>query len=186
MRSRILGFLLLVGFALPAIPATADHLSYETAEQCMQSRTVMEGLPTCTNLGDGRWRASHPSDPASDARGMVATIVVLWVILVAGSVWWVTSTARRHGDPVGTALLGALVGGPLFVLMYGSNSDLIRRSRRLYRLTDRLPDHPSPAPVVSSDGDPASRLRELAHLRDEGLITHAEHDDRRREIIDEV
>lgn len=166
--------------------ARANHVEYDTAEQCMSSAYFQAGLPSCTRVDGGKWRASHGGGGPADPGSIFATFLVIWLFLVAGSVWWVVSTARRHGDPVGTALFGALVGGPLFVLMYGSNSDLIRRSRKLYRWTDRLPDDPSSSPEPEPEPDKASRLRELVQLRDGGLITEDEYASRRRSIIDEI
>ena len=174
---------LALGFVLVPASSDANHRSFDTAQECMQSGTVFE-MPTCSSTSGGRWTASHPVDPATRGRNLFATFAVIWLLLVVGSVAWVVSTARQHGDPVGTALAGALVGGPLFVLLYGSNADVVRRARKVYRWTDRIPDEPGAAPRPSRDT--ASRLEELARLRDEGLITDQEHDARRREILDDV
>lgn len=187
MRSRVLAAILLSATVLAPVAALSNHRTFDSPQECMQSLSVMEGgPPTCTRSGNGPWHASHPRDPGAEARNIFGTFVVIWLLLVGGSVWWVVSTAREHGDPMGTALLGALVGGPLFVLMYGSNSDLIRRSRKLYRWTDQLPDQPTTPSSTQKSSDRASRLRELTRLRDEHLITDDEYSSRRGAILDEV
>ena len=89
---------------------------------------------------------------------------------IASTVWRVSTARRmaeRAGLDVGDATAMALLAEDGLPATY---------------LASNL--HPtSPTPVGQ---DPAERLRRLRALLDEGLISQAEHDERRRAIIDEV
>lgn len=119
--------------------------------------------------------------------GIPGTFIVLFVLVlavgVAITVWKVTTArtlAQQAGMDPGLATQMTLLTENGFDATYLAAS-LHERTAEGSR-PEQAPD-PRPSPT----GRPvAERLAELGSLRDQGLVTQAEYDERRRAIIDGV
>ena len=128
-------------------------------------------LPTCTYV-DGQWHRSYEGGGhgiADGGTGGFAILFVLVLLAALGFTVWKVSTARRmardSGMSEGDATAMALLSDDGFEATY---------------LASNLRSHvTAPQP----DGT-AGRLRNLQSLLDQGLITQAEYDERRRAIVD--
>ena len=111
--------------------------------------------------------------------GFFAFFFVMIVVLAIGSTLWRVSTARRmaerSGMDVGDATAMALL-----------TEDGLPATYLASNLRPAAPATPAATPAEDVAEDVADRLRRLRSLLDQGLITQAEHDERRRAIIDEV
>ncbi|MCW2816665.1 MAG: hypothetical protein JWN84_4120 [Nocardioides sp.] len=135
-------------------------------------------LPTCSWDGQ-RWVRTYDngsSDPGSGGPG--AGFAVLFVLVLVGGVAftiWQVSTARRmardSGMSTGDATAMTLLTDDGFEATY---------------LASNLRGQVTPPAATAPAASVAERLRELASLRDQGLITPEEHDVRRATIIDSV
>jgi hypothetical protein len=129
-------------------------------------------LPTCTVADDGTVTLDYPDAPGA---GMPASFVALFVLVlvlgIAGTAWRVStarSLARRSGlDEQSAASMAMLTD-------HGLEATYLASSLR---------EQPTPgtAPAAAAD-----RLKELRSLLDRGLITQAEHDERRAQIISSI
>jgi hypothetical protein len=126
---------------------------------------------TCMQQPDGSWTPeSSPLGP-QPAELAVAGFALVLVLGVAGTLWRVStarSMARAAGLDEATAGRMALVSDDGLTATY---------------LASSMRSPSSPAPVVR---DTATRLRELDRLRSEGLVTEAEHAERRAAILAEL
>jgi hypothetical protein len=126
---------------------------------------------TCTQQPDGSWTPESMSDgPDPVALAAVGFLVVL-LLGVAGTVWRVRA-ARAMARSAG--LDEAAAGRMAMISEDGLAATYLASSMR---------SPSSPAPVVR---DTATRLRELDRLRSEGLVTEAEHAERRAAILAEI
>ncbi len=137
-------------------------------------RTNANGdLPTCTYV-DGQWHRSYETGPGTmdGATSGFAVFFVIALIAGIGFTVWRVSTARRmardSGMNVGDATAMTLLSDDGFEATYLASN-----------LRPQTPT-PAPVPVLGT----ADRLRELQSLLDQGLITQAEYDERRRAIVD--
>jgi hypothetical protein len=151
-----------------------------TLQDCIDQAETHGGEPPTCTVVDGGYVAHWPDDSGVGADGGIpAGFVLLFVLaVVAGlaiTVWKVT-TARRlaveSGLDPGTATQMALLTDD------GLESTYLASSLRRTAAPKASPATP-PTPV-------RQRLGELKGLLDDGLITQAEHDERRRAIIDAV
>lgn len=166
--------LLLLGVASPSY-AGSDFQS------CIDQAVNHGGEPpTCTKV-DGQWVASWPGDPGASGSvaGVMALLVVLGVLVAIGLLVWRVTTAqklaRQSGMDPSLATQMALLSDD------GLDATYLAASLR------QPQQGPGPQPLpAGSTGPAAARLAELTGLLDQGLITQAEYDERRRAIIDSV
>jgi hypothetical protein len=138
------------------------------------TRMNAEGqLPDCIQHSDGTWEAVYPTAGAGGG-GFAVLFVLVLVLGVAGTVWKV-STARRMardaGMDTGDATAMTLLTDEGFEATY---------------LASNLRGQAAPAPSAPARGPAAERLAELQALRDQGLVTDAEHAAARQRILDEL
>jgi hypothetical protein len=132
-------------------------------------------LPTCTWDGTS-WTRSY--DSPMTGGGMPGGFVLLFVLVVAAgiaiTVWRVTTArqlARKAGmDPGQATAMSLLEDNGLEATYLAAN------------LRDRSTGTAA-GPTTRSTED---RLRELERLRDQGLVTSEEYDNRRRAILDSL
>ncbi|GGO87473.1 hypothetical protein GCM10011584_12190 [Nocardioides phosphati] len=136
-----------------------------------------DGSVTCTQH-TGMMGEPGAGVAFSGVPGFFVFFFLLVLALGIGGTIWRVSTARRmardSGLNVGDATAMALMDEDGLSATY---------------LASNLRQRPAPAPEGGLPAAPAStaaRLRELSELLQQGLITQAEHDERRARIIDAV
>jgi len=160
-------------------------------QHCLNQAANHNGEPpTCTQGPDGSWVASWPDGPSSSgfAGGFVLLVLVALALGVGITIWKV-STARRLASQSGMS--PGLATQMTLLTDNGLDATYLAASLRppqgapvpTVRTVTTPPDPAAPAPIPKSA---AERLTELGALRDQGLITDAEYDARRRSIIDDV
>ncbi|MBD8607872.1 hypothetical protein IFT73_13500 [Aeromicrobium sp. CFBP 8757] len=158
----------------------APVLTSQTLQECIdQAEDHFGEPPTCTQYDGGGYVASWPNDgfgTGGDGFGALFAVFFVLVVLigVVGTVWKV-STARRLATASG---MDPKIAGQMALLTDdGLESTYLASSLR----------GAAPTPGPTPPAVPASareRLAELKGLLDDGLITRAEHDERRRAVID--
>lgn len=147
----------------------------EVIERCPETGE----LPSFTSTDGNNWETQCDGmGVGSGIPGFFGFFFVLVLVAGIGATIWRVSTARRmardSGMNVGDATAMALMDEDGLSATY---------------LASNLRQRPATAPA---DGAPAAavpaaeRLRELAGLLDQGLITQAEHDERRARVIDGI
>lgn len=154
---------LLFALALGLAPAATAA----SAEACFDTDSSQSFDPGCT-VDDEGLDNSSPGIPG----GFVAFFVLIVVLAIGGTIWRV-STARRLATDAG--LDPGLAGRVALMDEDGLSAAYVASSLRS--------QHPVAAPPPASASD---RLAELKNLLDRGLITQAEHDERRKAIIDSL
>ena len=132
-------------------------------------------LPTCSYV-DGQWHRSYDTGSGSIDSGMGGFAVLFVVVLLAGiglTVWKV-STARRMARASGMDEDDATA-------MTLLTDDGLEATYLAANLRPTAPPAAGSAPETRSVAD---RLRELQTLLDQGLVTQAEYDERRRALIE--
>jgi hypothetical protein len=173
IRSALAGLVACVCLLLVAAgPSYAEGDPSGPPDKCLVVNEDLE-RPKCTSTLDGEWNVSYPGDPMGGAAAGFAVLFVLTVAAGIGFTLWRVSTtrsmARRAGMDPDEATAMTLLSDDGFEATY---------------LAANLRGHsPPPAPESASVGD---RLRELQGLRDEGLVTPEEYDERRRAILDDL
>ena len=139
------------------------------------TRMNAEGqLPDCVQHSDGTWEAVYPS--TGPGGGAVVALFLLALVVGVGFTVWKVATARRMareaGMDTGDATAMTLLTDEGFEATY---------------LASNLRGQPAaPGPSAPSRGPAADRLAELQALRDQGLVTEAEHAAARQRILDEL
>ena len=159
-------------------------------QHCLNQAVNHNGEPpTCTKGPDGTWVASWPDDPSSSGFAGGFVLLVLFVMAIGvGVTIWKVSTARRLASESGMS--PGLATQMTLLTDNGLDATYLAASLRPPQGAP-APDEPTvttspdpgPAPLPKST---AERLTELGALRDQGLITDAEYDERRASIIDAV
>jgi hypothetical protein len=139
--------------------------------------------PTCTQV-NGRWVASWPDDGGlsggGGGGGAIAAVLILGIVGTIVVVAWRVTTAQRLAK--GAGLDPRLATQMALLSDDGLDATYLASSLRQPPVgATSAPGAPPPAARPIAD-----RLAELASLRDRGLITQAEHDERRRAILGEV
>ena len=138
-------------------------------------------LPTCTQV-DGQWHRTYEnsgfgsSGDGSGFAGGIAILMVLSIIVGILATVWRVSTARRMARESGMSERDATTMSLL-------SDDGLEATYLAANLREPRPATPAPVAPTSPS---AARLRELQELLDQGLITQAEYDERRRAVIDGV
>lgn len=158
---------------LTAAPAVADGDPDNPPDSCFQTNANGD-LPTCTWDGS-RWHRSYETSTA-DGGGAAGFVVLFVIVLLAGIGFtvWKVSTARRMARDSGMSESDATA----MTLLSDEGFEATYLASNL-----RPPAAPPPAPATTP-APAAARLRDLRELLDEGLITQAEHDERRRSILE--
>jgi hypothetical protein len=131
----------------------------------------MSRLALILPLDSGFVSPGDTADPGIPGGFVVLFVVVL--LLGIGTTVWKVSTARRMAEQSGMdpddATAMTLLTDDGFEATY---------------LASNLRPRPAPAATPPTTATNAARLRELKALLDDGLITQAEYDDRRRAILE--
>lgn len=149
-------------------PAFGDDL-----QDCLSTAAPSSGTITCSDT-NGPQASDSGGPDASTIFGIFGAFAVVVVLLgIATSVWRVR-TARRLAeqagmDPDDAARMALLSPEGLDATYLASN---LRR--------------PAAAPAPAASASTSERLAELQRLLDQGLVTQAEFDERRKAIIDSV
>ena len=114
-------------------------------------------------------------EPSSDVPVVFGVFFVLVLVLGVGGTIWRASNARQMAQRAGLDPDDAVTATLLSDHGYEA----------AYLAAQLRPTEPASTPT-EVPATTAERLRELRSLLDEGLITQAEHDARRRAIIDSV
>ncbi len=153
-------------------------------QHCLDQAANHNGEPpTCTQGPNGTWVASWPDDPSSSGfgGGFVLLVVLVVAVGIAITVWKV-STARRLATESGMSPGQATEK----TLLTDNGLDATYLAANL-RPRAETPATPMAAPdPAAASKSAAERLTELASLRDQGMITQAEYDERRASIIDAI
>lgn len=178
----VAALLVVLGSAWPASAAGG-------LQKCLDQAADHNGEPpTCTKV-DGTWVASWPDDggfsSGGGGGGAIAAVLILGIIGTVCVIAWRVSTAQRLArssglDPRLATQMALLSDDGLDVTYLASS---LRQPPAGATPTPGTPAPAAPAPAARPVAD---RLAELASLRDRGLITESEHDERRRAIIGEV
>lgn len=161
------------------------RLADDTFQQCV-NRAVDHGgePPTCTKV-NGQWVASWPDSSSSgggNGAGAFVLMLVIGVLVAAAVTYWKVTTAQRLARQSG--MDPALATQMTLLSDDGLDATYLASSLRLPPVAPPIA-HPI-APPATGRAPVAERLTELAALRDQGLVTQEEYDERRRAIIDSV
>jgi Short C-terminal domain len=160
-----------------------SHAAGGGLQRCIDKAADHNGeAPTCTKI-NGKWVASWPDDSFGGGGGVPAGFVAFFVLaLVVGAAitLWKVSTARRlaeqSGMDPGVATQMALLTDD------GLDATYLAASLRGERPAATAP----PAPTEGPPATASARLEELKGLRERGLVTQDEYDQRRKAIIESV
>jgi hypothetical protein len=182
-RSRIAAVCGAVGALLVVLGSAWPAAATGGLQKCLDRAADHNGIPpTCTKV-NGRWVASWPDDgglPSAGGGGAIAAVLILGIIGTACVIAWRVSTAQRLARSSG--LDPRLATQMALLSDDGLDATYLASSLRQPPVgATQAPAAPTPATRPVAD-----RLAELASLRDRGLITESEHDERRRAIIGEV
>src|SRR6476661_2347528 len=169
----------LLGTGGAAVAANGDN----PPDWCFRMNS--QGEPSTCTWDGTRWHRSFdgslggPTAGPGGAGAAIGMLVVLGLLGSLGFTVWKVSTARRlardSGMSTGDATAMALLTDDGFEATYLASN---LRGR---------PGTAAPVPPPAGAVRPfAERLRELAELRDQGVITDEEHDRRRSEILDSL
>ena len=125
-------------------------------------------LGTCTVADDGTVSLDYPDAPGTGVPGFFVVFFLLVLVLGVGGTAWRVSTARSMARRSGLDEQSA-----------ASMAMFTDHGLEATYLASSLRSQPS-VPTAPSAAD---RLLELRSLLDRGLITQAEHDERRAQII---
>lgn len=179
-----------LGRAINVLGVTTAAILWSTASSAFAGDSLQECFdqaenhdgepPTCTEV-NGKWVASWPDEfPGGDGSGGgsggFAFLFILAAVVGIAVVIWKVSTARRLAAESGMDP-GVATGMTLL-----SDNGL----EATYLAANLRGQSPASAPTPAEKATTAKRLAELKGLLDEGLITQAEYDERRRAIIDSV
>jgi len=193
--------LVTVCFALPASAGAAVATSSPdpgpSLQECQADPAHYGELPTCTYDENGKLIDTSYDSGAGDS-GIAGTFVALFVLALAvgaGLTIWRVSLARsmatRAGlDPHEATAVTLLSPDGLDATYLAANLTANRpppqQSVDPGHVIADLSGERAPAGTPASSRSTAERLRELDQLRDQGLITPAEHDTRRQAILDNI
>lgn len=175
----VAALLVVLGSAWPASAAGG-------LQKCLDQAADHNGEPpTCTKV-DGTWVASWPDDgglsSGGGGGGAIAAVLILGIIGTVCVIAWRVSTAQRLARSSGLdprlATQMALLSDDGLDATYLAAS--LRRPTPSHAVDASAGTTPPPIRSV------AERLTELGSLRDQGVISQEEHDERRRGIIGEV
>lgn len=154
-------------------PAGADQL-----QQCIDEGNAQGiDMPTCIENSDGTLTpVSNGGGEFGQDDGIPDGFIVLFVLvflLGVGVTIWRVSMARKLATDAG--MDPGLATGMTLLEEDGLSATYLASSLRGSAQPSAQPASPAPA---------AERLAQLKDLLDRGLITQAEHDERRRAIVD--
>jgi hypothetical protein len=163
------------------MPVLGDMVRLDPGSDPLQD-CIDQGLeefgqpPTCTEV-NGTWVPSAPDDGGMPGSGLFGVFFILVVVIGIASMVWRVSTARKIAEQSG---MDPDVASNMTLLSdHGLEATYLAANLK----------QPAVAPAQAPRVEPRStavRLAELKSLLDQGLITQAEHDERRQAIIDAV
>jgi len=157
-----------------APPASADDL-----QDCIDAGNAQGiDMPTCVERDGKLVPVETTSGPYADGGGIPSGFIVVFVLAAlvgVGITVWRVSTARRLATDAG--LDPDVATGITLLDENGLSATYLASSLR---------SPAPPGPAVAPSASTADRLGELKGLLDRGVITQAEHDERRKAIIDSV
>lgn len=186
----------LTALAWAGAAADAAEGPYGSSQECLEGRPI-EVDPrswSCSSFDGETWVGNQQSSPTGGSFGGFVVLALLWagVPLVIAS-----AMASSRGESMGMAILLTLFLGwvGLAIVYFGQ-----RKTRDVIDgLRDRPPnsERSTPSRVEAKAGDPegsaiaedapvAARLRELARLRRDDLLTDEEYHRQRQRILDEI
>ncbi len=178
--------------AVSLVVAVGPAYAGGSFQQCLDQAVNHNGEPpTCTKV-NGTWVASWPDDTGTSTGtsmlggsivGPFVFLAVVGLLITVGFLIWRVSTARRlaatSGMDVGLATQMTLL------TENGLDATYLAANLRQPPAAPAAPTPSVPTPTATPRSA-AERLGELGALRDQGMITQAEYDERRRSIIDAV
>ncbi len=172
MRRVVAAVLIAWAIAVAGVaPATADADPANPPDSCFEPNADGD-LPTCTFDGDD-WNRSYPDE---DGMGGFAVLFVLAALASVGFTIYKVSMARDMArkagmDPGQATAMTLLTDDGLEATYLASN---LRPSRD---------EHDQSTDSESGERTVTERLAELETLRDQGLVTQGEYDQRRAAIL---
>jgi hypothetical protein len=182
MIIRLVTFVAVLVAVLASAPAASAAGEPPPPPRCFASNGVGE-LPTCTANGES-WKVSYEDGMPGGLMGLevgfppgfVAFGVLVVLVGVAVSLWRVSlarQVARDAGmDPDRATAMTLLSDDGLDATYLAANL--------------RSPGGPAAPPPVEPGRSAEDRLRQLQQLRDGGLVSAEEYDERRRAILDSL
>jgi Short C-terminal domain len=178
----ILGSMVVAIWGVPA--AHAGALVARIPHKCLVANQFGQ-LPSCTRSGNGGWVATYPnSGPGGSSgggipSGFIALFVIVGLIGIGVTIWRISLTRRmatNAGVNPNDATALAVLGG----------STAIDTAILAKTLSHRSNDAASPAAEEPHGATAEARLKELQHLKDNGVITADEYESRRAAIINAI
>ncbi len=170
-RVLALGCLVLLALVWGASSAFAEP---DPPARCFRANANGE-LPTCRWDGTGWTRSFDSGGTGSSVPGGFVALAVLALLAGIAVTVWRVSTARQLARDAGLD-----TGQATAMTLLEDNG--LEATYLAANLRDRQPRLPS-GPVARST---EARLRELQELRNQGLVTSVEYDERRRAILDSL
>jgi hypothetical protein len=152
-------------------------------QDCLDQAINHDGEPpTCTKI-NGTWVASWPQDSAGAGfSGAFGFLIVLGLLAAGAIVFWKVSTAQKLAKQSG--MDPSLATQMTLLTDDGLEATYLASSLRQPSPTPS--PTPSPSPSATPPASVAARLQELQGLLDQGLVSQAEYDERRKAIIESV
>ena len=147
-------------------------------QDCMDKAINHNGEPpTCTKV-NGEWVPSWPSDsgPGGGVPSGFGVLIFLMILVGIGITVWKVSTARNLAKQSG-------MDPNLATQMTLLSDDGLDAT---YLASSLRQPQAAPAAPAAPQASATERLTELTSLLNQGLITQAEYDERRKAIIDAV
>lgn len=168
----------LVGTATAAASAGGSN----PPPKCFRTNAAGD-LPTCRSDGGGTWTVSYDDGFAGGGAGgggipsgFIALFVIAAIAGLGVTIWRVSmarNLARQAGMSPNQATAVTLLGNEGLDAAYLASN--LRGSQAS-----------APSSATSPPRSTADRLNELQQLKDQGLVTAAEYDARRKAIVDSV
>jgi len=173
LAGLFLGCVLAVAWASPAVAVDGQGDPDNPPDSCFEVNADGD-LPTCTYDGT-RWERSYP-DGASGAGGGIVALMVLVGVAGVGFTVYRVSMARRLATRAG------MDPGEATAMTLLSDDGLAAT----YLASNLRPAVPSARGDATPGRSATERLAELSALLEQGLVTQAEHDERRAAILGSI
>jgi hypothetical protein len=177
-RGATVAALAFAGLLIGAVgPAYAGGL-----QDCLDQAIDRNGEPpTCTKV-NGTWVASWPDEtaglgPSGGIPGAFVAFAVFGLLIAIAVTVWKVSTAQKLAKQSG--MDPSLATQMTLLTDDGLDATYLAASLR-------QPAPPAASPTSAPPPSAAARLEELKRLLDQGLVTQAEYDERRKAIIDSL
>lgn len=194
---RRIGVLTLVAGAALAIllqaPAGAQRPDDPGLRKCMREINTIEAIDagmSCQKVGGGEWQPVSDGSSIPDVESMFGTFIFVGLLLSLFPAFIGASLSKDAGVSgaagFGIGLVGSWVG-VIGLYLYGHSQ---RRGNPVITIGRQADAGGGPAVGTKREPPepeaPAERLRALKDLLDQGLITQAEYDERRKATVDSL